>query len=177
MGVSKAFLTFHNTTFLQSAIDVFCEIGIPVRLVASPGNRFDDVLLPVLQDRMPGCGPLGAVYTALAESESERCFVLPSDTPLVEADLFRVISEYLQGWDAVVPVDSQNQVHPLSAFYSTRCLEDAETLLNRGERRVGALLEAKRLRVLKLPVSELGIPDVYFFDVNTPEEYDKLLNG
>jgi len=133
--------------------------------------------VPVLIDRFPGAGPLGAIFTALSESDCRHCLFLACDMPLVGSDLFEVVMEHAESWDAVIPVDSKGQHHPLSAYYSSRSSDVMGNLLRKGRRRVGELLQAESLHVRQLPVSELGIPDHYFYNVNTPGDYAALLGA
>jgi len=177
MGVPKALLPYGKSTLLDRSVDLLRDLGLPVRLVTSADDEMDEVSVPVVRDRIPGAGPLGAIYTALLESKFRHCFVLPCDTPLVERDLFEVIIDRIENWDAIVPVDSTGRLHPLSAYYSTSCLDVARDLLQDSQRQVRRLLESRKLHVLKLSVIDLGIPDHYFRNVNTPEDYRELLEN
>jgi len=177
MGARKALLPYGNATLLDRSICLLRDLGFSVRLVIAADDEMEDVSVPVVRDRIPGAGPLGAIYTALMETKSSHCFILPCDTPLVGRDLFEVMMDRLEEWDAIVPEDSTGRLHPLSAYYSTSCLEAAGDLLQNDQRRVRTLLESSQLRVLRLSVGELGIPDYYFSNVNTPEEYRQLLEN
>lgn len=175
MGVPKPFLPYGKSTLLNRSIDLLRSLGLSVSLVAAAEDEMDEVSVPVVRDRIPGAGPLGAIYTALMETKVRHCFILPCDTPLVERDLFEVIIDRIENWDAIVPVDSTGRLHPLIAYYSRSCLEVASGLLQSGQRKVRALLESDKLHVLRLSVMDLGIPDHYFRNVNTPEDYREIL--
>ncbi|HEU0079440.1 MAG TPA: hypothetical protein VFQ76_17420, partial [Longimicrobiaceae bacterium] len=61
---------------------------------------------------------------------------------------------------------------PLCAFYSVRCLAEAERMLESGERRLVELLE--RVRTARVPLEEVrrwGAPEVMFLNVNTPADH------
>jgi molybdopterin-guanine dinucleotide biosynthesis protein A len=80
------------------------------------------------------------------------------------------------GWDAIVPMDSGGKLHPVSAYYSRKCLDFARRSLERGECKVGRLLESEELRILRIPVNDFGISDECLFNVNTRRDYERLLS-
>ena len=174
MGESKAFLSFDGGTLLEHAVSLYRSLGLPVHLVADTKQLYEHLGLPVLVDRIPSAGPLGAIWTGLAAADSRHCFFLPSDMPLVPAELFRAMMTLVDGWDAIVPLDSEGNLHPLSAYYSRHCLDPIGTLLDKGERRVGKLLESSSLKVLELRAGDFGIPDDCFLKVNTRKDYQSL---
>ena len=160
---------------MERAIELLEALGLPVRLVVDADQVFEGMSLPVLVDRIPGAGPLGGIYTGLSAAKARNCFFLPADMPLVRPALFKLMMKSTAGWDAIIPLDREGKLHPLSAYYSRKCVDFARVLLESGERRVGGLLEDRNLRVLKLPVKDFGISDDCFFNVNTPSDYKELL--
>jgi molybdopterin-guanine dinucleotide biosynthesis protein A len=175
MSQPKEFLPFGDTTLLGRSIELFEELELPARLVTDGQGMYEGFGLQVLIDRKPSAGPLGGIYTGLLASESDHCFFLPSDMPLLRPKLFKSMLPLLSAWDAIVPEDRLGNPHPLCAYYSKRCLKTVQGLLDSGERRVGSLIEHESLRVLRLSAQESGISDDQFLNVNTPDEYRKSL--
>jgi molybdopterin-guanine dinucleotide biosynthesis protein A len=175
MGKPKAFLPFGETTLVGRSIALFGQLGLPARLVTDTARMYDCLGLPVLPDRIPSAGPLGGIYTGLVAAEANHCFFLPSDMPLLKPKLFRSMLPLVGAWDAIVPEDCRGNPHPLCAYYSKRCLDTVCSLLDKGGRKVGSLIEHQNLRILRLPVRELGISDDQFLNVNTPDDYRKSL--
>jgi molybdenum cofactor guanylyltransferase len=170
MGTPKPLLRFGGKTLLQNAVEILMSANLPVAVVAAPDQDVDWIGVPVLRDRIPGSGPLGAIYTALFEMTAEYAFLLPCDTPLVPSHYFRLLAREAEGRDIAVPVDRRG-VHPLSGAYSRRCLIPAERLLERGEGRARRLLECPEIRVVRFLAREKGLPDWTFHNVNTAADY------
>jgi molybdenum cofactor guanylyltransferase len=170
MGTPKALLRFNGKTLLRNAVEILTSAGLPVSVVASQDQELEETGVPVLRDRIPGSGPLGAIHTALAETTAEYAFFLPCDTPLVPPLYFPLLAREVEGRDIAVPVDAGG-VHPLCGVYSRRCARAVERLLAEGERRAHRLLECPGLRVSAFSVSEKGLPDWTFHNVNTAADY------
>jgi len=175
MGRPKAFLPYAGSTLLEVALTIFDVVGLPVRLLADSKQAYENLGLPVLVDPAPGLGPLGAIFTGLSAAQSHHCFFLASDMPLVRPELFSKMVELAPDWDGIIPRDSQGRLQTLSAYYSRTCLESIRRLLDAGERSVGKLLEDECLRILQIPIKTLGLSDDSFLNVNTPDDYRRLL--
>ena len=176
MGANKALLTYQGRTFLDRSIGVLQSMGLEVRVITHA--RFPraslKVPVPILIDRITEAGPLGGIFTALDASSSNDNYFLPCDTPFMERRFFDLLSGFTQGFDAVVGRDSRGRTHPLCGYYSRCCLAPIQQLLEKGERRVNAILETKKISSRILSAPELGIPDFFFFNVNTPEDLSSL---
>lgn len=182
LGTDKAFLTYGGQSFLERSIGILQSIGLEVSVVTSDrptrllslANRLQ---VPVLVDRIPGAGPLGGILTALEATVSEDNYFLPCDTPLMEARFFELLASFRGDFDVVLALDSQGRTHPLCAYYSRFCLAPARRLLESRQRKVELLLEGKEITSLIFPAQEHGIPDSFFFNVNTPEDLSRLLGS
>lgn len=177
MGQPKAFLPFRNSTLLHNAIGILEAADLEVRIVTSTAQGFEDAGVPVLIDAFPGVGPLGALYTALENAESSDCFVLACDMPLITPDFFRLLRDPAPAFDAIIPFDSQGWPHLLAAYYSKRCLKPLEALLRQGRRKLREILSCDTLNILQMQTLERSLPDSLFLNVNTREDYQRLLSG
>jgi molybdopterin-guanine dinucleotide biosynthesis protein A len=176
MGQPKAFLPFKGSTLLQNAVGILKRAELEVRIVASTAQGFDAGGVPVLIDAFPGAGPLGALYTALKNSKSPDCFVLACDLPLVTPDFFRLLKKAAPPFDAVIPLDGHGWPHLLAAYYSVSCLDPLEALLHQGKRKLREILNCDTLNVLRMQTTEKSLPDSLFLNVNTRDDYERLLD-
>jgi molybdopterin-guanine dinucleotide biosynthesis protein A len=174
MGVTKALLPYGDTTLVEHAVTVLQSAGLQVHLLANADQDFKALGVPVLIDRIPGAGPLGAIYTALCQTGAEKCFFLPCDTPLMEPSYFQTLVHLAEGFDVIVPRDSRGRIHPLCAYYGSRCLEPASLLLGSGTRTVHKLLESDELQVNFLEARKWGVSDDRFVNINSQEDYQAL---
>jgi molybdopterin-guanine dinucleotide biosynthesis protein A len=82
MGRDKALLKFHGSTFAGGIAECVRRVAGNVTLVGPP-DRYRELGYTVIPDRVPGCGPLGGVYTALSSSHAEWNLIVACDMPLV----------------------------------------------------------------------------------------------
>ena len=181
MGTNKALLSYQGRTFLERSIEVLQSLGLPVTVITdSPSAKALNQVVPttpVLVDRISGAGPLGGILSALHATSWSDNYFLPCDTPLMERRFFELLSGLTQGFDVVVARDREGRTHPLCGYYSRRCLNPIQELLESGERRVDEILRAKEISSRILSASELGIPDSFFFNVNTPEDLARIMHS
>lgn len=130
--------------------------------------------LTVVGDAEPGLGPLAGIATGLRAAAGAAVVVLAWDMPFVTAPLLRGMRALgeLDG-AAVIPVHSAGQIaEPLCAYYPPHALETCLRLLEAGERRAGALVEALPLTV-SIPerlLVEHGDLERLFMSVDSPEQ-------
>lgn len=137
--------------------------------------------LPVITDSPPAGfdqagGPLVGLYTALRDAQSEWLIAAACDLPFVTDELFRrLLSECSDDLDAVVPNQPDGTPQPLCAAYRVAaCLPAAENAIADGRLSMFSLLD--RVRTRFVPFEDLAVlpgSDVFFFNINTPEDLAK----
>ena len=174
MGVDKALLEYHGLPLVEVARRCLEAVGLSVRIVADSAERFKNLKLPVVVDRVSHVGPLAGIATALNASGSKDNYFIPCDTPLMSPRLYRVLGEASKSFDVVVPRDGQGRIHPLCAYYSRVAMAPIQNLLGKGIFKVDALLRFKNLQSHVLPATEFGISDLDFFNVNTLTQWEHV---
>lgn len=118
-------------------------------------------------DIIPGCGPLGGIYTALVSSGNPYCFVFAADMPNLNMGLIRYMAGLKEKADIIIPRLSKG-MEPLHAIYSKAAISSIE-----------ALLEKKRFKILNLveqmnteyvghqSINAFGDPLKIFSNINT----------
>ena len=141
MGRDKASLPWQGgMTFLQavaSQLDLFEEKYLSVSAPQPDGLSPDWVILP---DRVPDCGPLGGIYTALAACRAEWAMVASCDIPAVRRSLFlQLLERRGEDCDLVVPVTPDGRRHMTCALYRKALLPVVEGQILRGDYRLRLL--------------------------------------
>lgn len=175
MGRDKAMLPLQGQTLLKRAVNLLRSLGLPVTAVISPGQSYPSFEFPAIQDDPPGRGPLGGLYAALRHSSARSNIVLACDLPLLPARLFQCLRGHNLEADIVVPVDSTGSPHPLAAVYRRNCLPSVEERLEGEDLSLKALLTDSRLQVRRVGPEEHRVPDGMFMNVNTPEDWRRVL--
>ncbi len=115
-GSPKALARFEGETLAERGHRVLAEAFEEVIVV---GKAADELELPfeVLDDGSDVRASMVGVAAALRLAGTELVVVLPTDMPLVTADLLRVLADGAEGFDAAVP-----QTGPLPGAYRRTAL-------------------------------------------------------
>jgi molybdenum cofactor guanylyltransferase len=176
MGRDKSRLMLGSQTTVERIAEAMTDVATQVRLVgrSDDRNRFQSV--PDLTDSW---GPLGGIQAALHAAEAEWCILVACDLPFVSARLlqrlFELRSNEAESFDAVVPIQADHYAQPLCALYRRRaCLDAADQSIRDGEHSPRALLDRVKTRYVPFAeIADLAGADSFFFNINTPENYDR----
>ncbi len=174
-GVRKGTLTIDGQRIIDRQLAVLRDITSSIFVVSSAtGDADADV--PIVRDRVPDCGVLGGIYTAIESSPSVRTLVLACDLPFVRADFIR----HMAGIEAdlVIPRTTRG-FEPLCAIYGRACAEPIRRRLEGNALAASALpegLTADGLKVVEIGPEMLAAYDadgLLFVNVNTPHDYER----
>lgn len=134
--------------------------------LAVTGNR--ERLCGVL-DEVSGAGPIGGLYSVLKQLKGEWVFVTACDMPGISAEFIEKLSFYLEDkYDCVICQDRCGHIHPLCGYYKKSLVPIIEDMLAKKDYRMMNLLVRGRCRIVDM--SEMGMSDRIFDNINTPEE-------
>lgn len=172
MGHDKALLPFKGRTLVEYIAAEVCAAAGNVTLVADP-SRYANFGYPVIQDVIPGCGPLSGIHTALNASHAEWNLIVACDMPEVKAEFLCLIMERAEAGnaDAVLPASPTGLPEPLCAAYRRRAAGAIAAALKRGVRKVTGGLEGLAIDIWRVDESR------YFHNLNTPQEWTCYSNG
>lgn len=172
MGRMKSGLLWNGRSFLevlQAELADFprCRVSVDRR------ERFDPSL-DVIEDRYPGCGPLGALYSCLAAADTPLVFVAACDMPLLTKELVHwLYGQWTPGDEVCIAKTRDGKLHPLCGIYRAELAPAIRQSLDGGERRVMRFLESRALRTAQVPPAL----EPQLTNVNTPEAYRALCDG
>jgi molybdopterin-guanine dinucleotide biosynthesis protein A len=175
-GADKASLVVGGRRIVERQLEAVAGVADDVRVVigdAAGAARYADLNVRVVPDAIAGAGPLGGLYTALADARHDRVLVLACDLPFVTAALVeRLALESGTGGeiDAVVPRSARG-LEPLCAVYWKRGAETARARIARGDLRMTAFLAELRVREFDAGALAPGDTETLFENVNTPHDY------
>lgn len=175
MGFDKAFLKLRGHSLLSCNARRLSQMFERVVLASNDGAKLEGLEnlaeYRVLVDRLPGCGPLGAIVTALAQCETPYIFVTACDMPFLRVDLIERMWCAKDTYQAVV-CEHADHLEPLFAFYHHSCLEVFEKQLR--EKRLRIRQDFALLKILYLSLSAEEAEDA-FANINTPQDYERWL--
>lgn len=161
MGRDKALLPFRGRTLVECVAQNVAIATGSVKLVGDKG-KYGSLGLPVLEDRMPGCGPLSGIEAALADSAAELTLVVACDMPSLNPDFLHWILEEAEKTAAAV---TWVRNEPLCAVYRPAAHAAATEALIQGKYKVQFAFASLNVRCLT-PTDTSPLTNT-----NTPEEW------
>ena len=168
MGQNKALLQVAGEPLLAHIARSVAVVADSVTLVGDP-ELYGDLGFPVIPDLYPGCGPLAGIHAALQHAEHPWSLVAACDMPVPEHVWTQLLRQPREGFDVILPVDSEGRLEPLGALYHRRCLPAIETALRAARYKVTDALAGLRLR-------QVAFPGERFHNLNTPEEWRQFIS-
>jgi molybdopterin-guanine dinucleotide biosynthesis protein A len=172
-GRQKPLLVVHGLTIIERQLAVLREVAEPVFVVAADADTYARFGVEVVPDRIPNCGALGGIYTAIVTAPRERVLVVACDMPFLNAPLLRAISEKTA--DLVIPRSARG-LEPLCAIYTKACAQPIRDRLSRRALEASVLPEGILVEEIGPEVLAAYDPDgLLFVNVNTPHDYERAL--
>jgi len=174
MGSDKALLGLGQHNLLQLTLEKARALGARPVIVGARDKyaQYGDLI----EDLVPGCGPLSGIHAALCITQTERNLILSVDMPLMTTEFLSWLLQVASGCDegAVVPqAEGHNQ--PLCAVYRRAAREVVENALRAGNYKLDRLFTLLPTRfVAETEWVGAGFSPNIFRNVNTPEEYEAL---
>jgi molybdopterin-guanine dinucleotide biosynthesis protein A len=176
MGTDKSRLQFGRQTSVERIAAELRTVTSGISLVG-PGSAGFDPDLRIVPDTHQQWGALGGIHAALGACVSAWALIVACDLPFVTRDLCqRLLALSLsEPPDAVVPIQPDGRPQPLCALYRREpCRLEAEKLIAGGEHTPRALLANVKTRwVRSEELSDLPGAENFFFNMNTPEDYER----
>lgn len=171
MGQDKASLMLNGRTLLAIMTDLAQTAVKRVRVCGSRQQFGPDAV----EDIFPGCGPLGGIHAALANSETEWNLALAVDIPFVTPEFLKFLVAEAQRSQVVVTVPMVGgRYQPLCAIYRREFGGIAESSLRRGRNKIDLLFAETTVRKIEdAEINELAFDARMFDNLNTPEDFDR----
>jgi molybdopterin-guanine dinucleotide biosynthesis protein A len=177
MGIDKARLPFGSEGMVERQIRLLRGICRSVAIIG-PTDRFAGTGIQVYEDEIPGQGPLGGIHTGLRRARTEFSLFLGCDMPLMEERFLRYLCEQALASraSATLPPPWRKGRFPLCGVLRRRLLSRVHSCLASGQNQVGRFFSRSERRTLsKAELARAGFSPRIFCNVNTPEEYERVL--
>lgn len=183
MGENKALLPFGPKRLVDHVAE---RLGAQCAHVAVSTNTplTLDPPLPCLGDDIPGfAGPLAGIAAGLAhvratDPQASHMLSVAADTPFFPANLAAALTEAAREPDQVsVAASEDGSWHPVFALWPVAMEDDLRLFLTDPDnRRLKAFIRRHPHRVVTFPLLSAGEAAIDpFFNVNTPEDYQRAL--
>ena len=172
MGRDKARLPYHAQTFLThlaGELRGFDELLVSVE----NAGAFPELSCRIVEDERKGFGPVEGIYQMLRAARNPYLLVVATDMQQLTAKFLQDFTAQLCPGDQCMVVQIGDLLEPLCAVYHKDALPALERLRCAGIHRPRAIFKDLRTRYVDLEA--LGYQPELMANVNTPEEYQKLL--
>lgn len=124
-----------------------------------------------VRDAVAGQGPLAGLAAGLSASPCRVNFVIACDIPEIDLPLVRRLLSFLDRYEIAVPEFTPGCVEPLFGAYDRAVGATAEHLLGENRRKVLAVYEYHRTRII--PAVDTG----WYANLNTPADLRRYLES
>jgi len=174
-GRNKSLEFFQGERLIERQVRILRSLFPEVMIVTNTPELYLDLDVTIVQDIIPGLGPLGAIYTGLLFARGGSIFVTAVDMPFIQPEVIRRMMELLPGHDVIVP-RLGDYLEPLHGMYSPRCLASVKRMLDRDELQVVRFFPSVKMAYLdEEEIRRLDPKGLSFFNINTPEDMAKAI--
>jgi molybdopterin-guanine dinucleotide biosynthesis protein A len=169
MRSEKGLVLFQKKPFIEHIIQAILPVTENIYLVTNT-KEYDYLPYQKLADIIKDKGPLGGIYTALTNSETEFNLILSCDIPLISTELLsELISKHNQeAWVTVFA--SASRMHPLIGLYSKEILPNIKNAIDADQLKLMDLIAKVSHQIIKIEESD----NLSLTNINSADELDNL---
>ncbi len=171
---NKAFLRVGKSTIIENQIEILKQIFGHLLIVTNQTRAYRGLGVRTVSDIIREKGSLGGIYSGLIASKNLYNFILACDMPLLQPALITYMIKEIGDHDLVIPQWGDN-LEPLHAIYSKRCIHPIEQLLEEDNLKIIDFLGEVKTRTIKQEEILKYDPNRFsFVNINTEEDYRKI---
>lgn len=169
MQSEKGLVLFQNKPFIEHIIKAILPITDKIKLVTA-NKEYDYLPYDKIPDRITDKGPLGGIYTALTDSETEFNLILSCDIPLISTELLsELISKHNEEAEVTV-FASESRMHPLIGIYSKKLLSVIKSAIDNDDLKMMNLIAKIPHQIITIEESE----NFHLTNINSVDELNDL---
>ena len=183
MGEDKALKPFLGHPLIQRVIERVAPLADEIIVTTNRPEDYAFINLRLVPDLLPGRGPLGGLYTALASAAGDMVAVVACDMPFASTSLLEaaarlmvqeeadvVIARELAAGEAVTKSAGYEPFH--AVYRRETCVAAIQSAIDADKWKVIAWFPSVKVRELTPEeVARLDPSGLAFWNVNTPEEF------
>ena len=174
-GRPKALLPIGGLRIIDRLLAALGPVVGEVVIIAREDEPYRALGLPIRHDVLPGTGPLGGIYTALAATTAPRTLIVAADMPFLNPRFLARLLDAGRDVDIALP-RTEDGYQPLCASYAAACATVIRRRLDENRLAVHGLLSVTRVREIgPAEMARLDPTGKLCFNVNTPADYDRAL--
>jgi molybdopterin-guanine dinucleotide biosynthesis protein A len=169
MQKEKSLLPVNGCTLIETVIAQISPFFSKIMISTAAKDKFAFLNLPLVEDEVPGQGPLMAIMSTLRVSNHDINFVLACDIPFINIPFLQEILSLAQAYDIVVPRYRDGKFEPLFAAYNRGIIPVIEKQIKKNDRKISHLFPVCRTKFVAMDRQK------WFRNLNTLKEYHDYL--
>ena len=169
MKSEKGLVLFQGKPFIEHIIQAILPITEQVKLITAT-KEYDYLPHQKIPDIILDKGPLGGIYTALTNSETEFNLILSCDIPLISTELLSELISKHNNEAEITVFASESRLHPLIGIYSKKVLPVIKSAIDNDELKMMDLLAKIPHQILNIDESE----NFHLTNINSVDELNDL---
>ncbi|MEL1254026.1 molybdenum cofactor guanylyltransferase [Flavobacterium sp. DGU38] len=153
MKSEKGLVLFQGKPFIEHIIHAVLPVTENIEFITNT-KEYDYLPYKKSADIVKDKGPLGGIYTALENSETEFNLILSCDIPLISSELLtELVSKHNQ--EAQITVfATESRIHPLIGIYSKKIVPVVKEAIDKNELKMMDFLSKVPHQIIKIEESE-----------------------
>ncbi len=173
-GRDKSRLVIDGISIIARQVQLLQRVTDEIFIVGHDSERFADLGLRVVGDRVSGAGALGGIYTALESTSADRVLVIACDLPFLVVPLLQSLLALAESGDGAW-VRTSRGPEPLVACYRQSARARIHEAIAAGQLKAADLgLRLTMGELSEVDVAAFGAPDHLLANLNTPEDYARV---
>lgn len=172
-GSPKALAALGNINLIDYAIHTARAISEEIVISYGEDNLFAGKAISVVQDVIPGCGPVGGIYTVLLHAKTPWIAVLPCDLPLLNSQVYEALFAARQENCPVVAL-SEKGLEPLVSIWPQNLAEPLGKFIRNGKLALHKVVRELKAVEVDIPSQLPGYRTEFFLNVNREEDLDRI---
>jgi molybdopterin-guanine dinucleotide biosynthesis protein A len=175
MGTDKGLQELCGKPLISYTIKVLSELCNSI-IISTSSDAYQSFGYKTVADEIPGIGPMGGIYTALKQSNTEKNLLLSCDLPFVSMELLSFILKNSEGYQVTVPWEGNHHYEPLCGFYHLSVLEQIQGFIEENNYKLPDLF--KEIAINRLVINkELDFyTEELFLNVNSKHDLARAEN-
>ena len=179
LGREKLAEVIAGKSLIERAISSLSSLSQEILIVISQKQARSSLSLytypeaKTMVDLYPGKGSLIGIFTGLVHSANFLNLVVACDMPFLNLDLLRYMVNISPGFDVVIPRIG-DQMEPLHAVYSRKCIEPMEKQIKQGNLKITGFFDSLKVKYVgKEELDRFDPERLSFFNINTEADLKK----
>ncbi len=169
MQSEKGLVLYHNKPFIEHIIAAVLPISSSIQLITNT-NDYDYLKYPKINDIVINKGPIGGIYSALANSKTELNLILSCDIPLISTEiLLELIHKHNDNFEVSVFADD-HRTQPLIGIYSKKIIPILEKSIEANDLKLMHLLSKVKHQLIPVVNEQSKL----FKNINSMAELNEL---